>query len=167
MDADELKEEIAHQKVLIQDYSKRLRVLEKQSASFGSYTPPYIQVEIDETNRVIRSYKEKIDTTKKSLASPLDEQIKQINFELTPVRKFIDDIKEQIKYIEGQIESVKELQLFINIAQHNRRFGRRKRVYERCVSELRSELEYWERVFYLMRKKIRLLEHEISKIQEL
>lgn len=48
MDADELKEEIAHQRTLQKEYRKRLRVLEQQAAKFGVHAPPHIQVEIDD-----------------------------------------------------------------------------------------------------------------------
>jgi CheY-like chemotaxis protein len=48
MDADEIKEEIAHQRALKKEYSKRIRALELQAAKFGLYTPSYIPVEIDD-----------------------------------------------------------------------------------------------------------------------
>ena len=45
MDADELKEEIAHQRTLQKEYRKRLRVLEQQAASLGGPASPDLDLE--------------------------------------------------------------------------------------------------------------------------
>ncbi len=39
--------EIAHNRTLIEAYTKSLRVLEVQAAKFGMFVPPYMQIEID------------------------------------------------------------------------------------------------------------------------
>jgi hypothetical protein len=62
MDADEIKEEIAHQRVLQKEYRKRLRVLEQQAAKFGdTYVPPHIQVEIDELAEKVKRCENKVN----------------------------------------------------------------------------------------------------------
>ncbi len=60
MDADEIKAEIAHQRILQKEYRKRLRVLEEQAAKFGIYVPPQIQIEIDELIEKIEACETKI-----------------------------------------------------------------------------------------------------------
>ena len=55
MDADEIKEEIAHQRLLQKEYRRRLRVLEQQAAKFGdAHVPPHIQIEIDDITEKIQ-----------------------------------------------------------------------------------------------------------------
>jgi hypothetical protein len=68
MDADELKEEIEHQKGLIKAYRKRLRILERQAAGFGAlYVPTHIQTEIDDLMGKIEACKKKIEYYKQEL----------------------------------------------------------------------------------------------------
>jgi hypothetical protein len=61
MDADEIKEEIAHQRALREEHRKLLRVLERQAAKFGIHVPPYIQIEIDALIEQIQHCEQKIE----------------------------------------------------------------------------------------------------------
>jgi len=69
MDDDEIKEEIAHNRVLIKEYNKHLKVLELQAAKFGLHIPSYIQVEIDELNKNIQECKRLIHDHERQLLS--------------------------------------------------------------------------------------------------
>lgn len=75
MDADEIKEEIAHQRTLQREYRKRLRVLEAQAAKFGIYVPPHIQIEIDEMNEKISDCENAIMAHKEALSAQLLHKI--------------------------------------------------------------------------------------------
>src|SRR5262245_39101173 len=62
MNADEIKEEIEHQRILQKEYRKRLRVLEQQAAKFGIYVPPHLEIEIDDIKEKIRDCEKQIDS---------------------------------------------------------------------------------------------------------
>jgi hypothetical protein len=63
-DSEEVDEQIAQYRTLIKESRKRLRVLEIQSVQFGREVPPHIQLEIDEINEKIRTYKNNINLLK-------------------------------------------------------------------------------------------------------
>jgi hypothetical protein len=79
MDANELKEEILHQRELQKEYRKRLRVLEKQAAKFGIYVPPHVQIEVDELQEKISECEQEIDTNKKYFGKSLEIINEQIS----------------------------------------------------------------------------------------
>src|SRR5262245_56321920 len=90
MDADEIKEEIAHQQALIREYKKHLRVLELQSASFGLSCPPHIITEIDRLKSKIREFElERVyansTTIKTQLITQLGNDIVSIEHALSNV----------------------------------------------------------------------------------
>ena len=75
MDADELREEIQHQRELQKTYRKRLRVLEQQAAGFGDlYVPPHIKDEIDELNGKIQDCEHKIGLHKTTMTALLKSE---------------------------------------------------------------------------------------------
>lgn len=75
---DEIKEEIEHKRTLIKDYTRRLRVLERQVAKFGLHTPSYIQVEIEEINENIQILISEIEIRQQKLKTT-DQQIQKYN----------------------------------------------------------------------------------------
>jgi hypothetical protein len=76
MDAEEIKEEILHQRELQKEFRKRLRVLEKQAAKFGdAYVPPHIQTEIDELNVKIQDCDKKIIELKAKIVEPHEHEL--------------------------------------------------------------------------------------------
>lgn len=59
-DFEEIDEQIAHYRLLIKEYQKRLRVLEVQSAQFGIQVPAHVQVEVNAIGDKIRAAKDSI-----------------------------------------------------------------------------------------------------------
>jgi hypothetical protein len=97
MDADEIKEEIEHQRILQKEYRKRLRVLEQQAAKYGdAYVPPHIQIEIDDSN-------DKIDECE-SLILSMTNQI----FRKEELQQLINDTRQQLARKEADYKEVTE-----------------------------------------------------------
>jgi hypothetical protein len=62
MTADDLNEELQHQRDVQSEYRKRLRVLERQAARFDmGYVPSHILTEKDDINRKLRECRRNID----------------------------------------------------------------------------------------------------------
>lgn len=104
-DPEEIKEEIEHQKGLIKDYRKRLRVLERQAAVFGLQIPPYIQIEIDEITQRIETCETKIEGYELQIRAPRITQNRRATgggsapqrHPWRPARKYIDRVIEIAK----------------------------------------------------------------------
>jgi hypothetical protein len=64
-DPEEIDAQVAHYQTLIKASQKRLRVLEVQSVQFGLEVPPHIQVEVEEINARINTYKDDINRLKR------------------------------------------------------------------------------------------------------
>jgi len=82
MDANELKEEIVHQRMLIQEHQRHLRLLEIQVAKFGLSAPTHLQIEINEMTDAIQRCKEKIETIKRDFIARLSEEYIQLSNDL-------------------------------------------------------------------------------------
>src|SRR6266487_4792495 len=103
MDADELKEEIAHCQALIKDYTKRLRVLERQAAKFGIHVPPQIQVEIDELAEKIQKLTKTVDDHKQLLVTLGERNVTEViavvadllGISIEDLNKAVVDIKDK------------------------------------------------------------------------
>ena len=82
MHANELKEEIVHQRMLIQEHQKHIRLLEMQAAKFGLSAPTHLQIEINETTDAMQKCREKIDTIKRDFIAKLSEEYIQLSNDL-------------------------------------------------------------------------------------
>src|SRR5262249_14998222 len=82
MDANELKEEIVHQRMLIQEHQRHLRLLEIQAAKFGLSAPTHLQLEITEVADAVQKCREKIETIKRDFIARLSEEYIQLSSDL-------------------------------------------------------------------------------------
>jgi hypothetical protein len=96
MDADEIKEEIAHQQALIKEYRKHLRELELQSASFGAIVPTHIQIERDK-------YISKINACERSIENLIKEQSKNTE-KYNALILIVNDVIEICELLRGILD---------------------------------------------------------------
>ncbi len=131
MDADEIREEIAHNKALIKEYKKSLRVLELQAAKFGLHVPPYIQIEIDEIRERVQSFEQsvlKYDTSQ-SVQNDIEDQVIDVRDRIDSLRQEIEiefirniikqktyelnEYKERMNVLQKSIDDPSELNRYI------------------------------------------------------
>ena len=99
-----MSQEQHHNKVLLEKYTKQLRALEIQEASFGIYTPSFISVEIAEIREKISQLESQIlNNTLKSSddVAPFHELPKSKLFEI--IKKYFNE------------EELKELCFTVNV----------------------------------------------------
>jgi hypothetical protein len=82
---DDIQEEIEHNQILIKNYRRRQRILEQQFATFGSYIPPHIIMEIDDVGNAIRQCQKKIEWL-----DNLKKEILNTRLNISIVEKYIN-----------------------------------------------------------------------------
>jgi hypothetical protein len=82
MSADEVEDEIAHQRELVREYKTHLRVLETQAAKYGLLAPPHIQTEIDRIKKSIQNCTLNIKTIKDDFVSQKSREYMHLSSEL-------------------------------------------------------------------------------------
>ncbi len=90
MDADELREEIAHQRGLQKHHRKRLRALERQVAMLGrAKVPFYVLQDIKKIDEEVQSCEHKVMTCRNMLVKLKREEMERLEAKIAPTVEYI------------------------------------------------------------------------------
>jgi hypothetical protein len=177
MNADEIKEEILHQRDLQKEYRKRIRVLEKQAAKFGdAYVPPHIQVEIDELTEKIQACEQTVKNNKSTIIQQkrwdmrrllsLQESIAQIRTFLHKQGHEIGQMLDDIILIGSTINTISVIDP-TSASYFDSLFQDIEKEYKGSKSVLSQGVAYILAKAPELKKDISRLDQEISEIENL
>jgi hypothetical protein len=83
MSIDE-NEKNSHNRALLRDYTKKLRILERDLAKLGSYAPPHIELEIDEIKAKIQEIE-----NNNGIDLPIPQNSQEIEEGIENIRRFV------------------------------------------------------------------------------
>ena len=113
--AGELREEINHNSDLIENYKKRLRILERQVAKFGDLNvPANLLIEIEDVTINIQRCEDKILFYKTNLIVEKQKRITKIRVDLFYLQDVIEAITESLQTIHNL-----EQKLLVSVMRRN------------------------------------------------